>query len=122
MSKSELALKLRKEGLTYREIGERLGVSRQRAHQLVDKAGQVPVFYKVCENCGAVFRTCHVKAKYCPRCRMNRKKFKRCKICGRRYSPDELVKNKRGNPTKLCKECALRVTQLVERTDDGEKR
>jgi len=117
MTASKLARKLRLKGLTYREIGELLGVSRQRAHQLVAKAGRVPVFRKVCENCGAVFRTRRVRAKYCPRCRMKKRKFKRCKICGRRCSPDELVKDERGQPTKLCKECAVKLTQLAQGGD-----
>jgi len=113
MTASKLALKLRLKGLTYREIGELLGVSRQRAHQLVAKAGQVPVFRKTCENCGTVFRTRRVRAKYCPRCRMEKREFKRCKICGRRCGPDELVKDEHGKLTRLCKECALRITQLA---------
>jgi len=119
MTTSKLALKLRLKGLTYREIGELLGVSRQRAHQLVAKAGQVPVFRKVCENCGTIFRTRRVRAKYCARCRMERRKFKRCKICGRRCSPDELVRDSQGKPTRLCKGCALRVTQLVQGRERG---
>ena len=30
-------MRLRKRGLTYAEIGERLGISRQRAHQLATR-------------------------------------------------------------------------------------
>lgn len=35
VSKREDAIKLRAKGLTFREIGHRLGVSRERARQLV---------------------------------------------------------------------------------------
>ena len=35
MGNRDEALKLRREGLTYAEIGTRLGLSRQRVHQLV---------------------------------------------------------------------------------------
>jgi len=116
MDRSELALELRKGGLTYREIGERLGVSRQRAHQLVAKAGQVPVFCKICKRCGASFETRRARAKLCPRCRSGRKVL-RCKVCGKRRGPDELVKDEQGRPTKLCKECAARIIRLARGGD-----
>jgi len=115
MDRSELALRLRKEGLTYREIGERLGVSRQRAFQLVERAGRVPVFRKVCANCGETFETSRVKARFCPRCRAKREKFRRCVICGERHRADELVSNGRGRPTSLCKACAAKIRVLAER-------
>ena len=116
MDRSELALELRKKGLTYREIGKRLGVSRQRAHQLVARAGQVPVFRKVCERCGASFETRRARARYCPECRFGKRAF-RCKLCRKTCSPDELVKDERGRPTKLCKECAAKIIRLTEGGD-----
>ena len=116
MDRSELALRLRKRGLTYREIGERLGVSRQRAHQLVARAGQIPVFRKVCERCGAPFTTRLAKARYCPECR-SEKRTLRCKLCGRECEPNELVEDERGRPTKLCKECAARIIRLARGGD-----
>jgi len=54
---------------------------------------------------------------YCPRCKMEKRRFKRCKICGRRCSPDELVKDEHGEPTKLCKECAVKLTLLAQGGD-----
>ena len=116
MDRSELALRLRKEGLTYREIGERLRVSRQRAHQLVARAGEVPVFRKVCERCGAPFTTRLTKAKYCPKCRSGKRTF-RCRLCGKECEPDELVKDERGRPTKLCKKCAAKIIRLTRGGD-----
>jgi predicted DNA-binding protein YlxM (UPF0122 family) len=39
----EVALELRKTGLTYREIGERFGVSRQRVEQVMKIAGKITI-------------------------------------------------------------------------------
>lgn len=118
MDRSELALELRKEGLTYREIGERLGVSRQRALQLVERAGPAPVFRKVCPGCGAIFETARVKTKFCPRCRARRKgEIRRCTMCGKEFALDDLVTNGKGRPVSLCKGCAARIRDYVKRKD-----
>ena len=40
-SRDQMALMLRRQGFLFREIGERLNVTRQRAEQLVRKAEQL---------------------------------------------------------------------------------
>lgn len=57
---------LRQSGLTYTEIGRRLGVSRQRAYQM----GWLPLPYTcLCVRCGHTWKSLHQRPGLCPECR-----------------------------------------------------
>ena len=64
MSKKQVALKLRLKGLTYQEVGRRLGISRQRVQQLIRPPREI---YNLvhdrakgrCEDCGIALPHMH---------------------------------------------------------------
>lgn len=68
LERRNAALEMRLNGLTYAQIGEKLGVSRQRAEQMVSPPKEITESVKVkahgrCENCGIVVAFGHVHHK-----------------------------------------------------------
>jgi transcriptional regulator len=58
-------VKLRERGWTMRQIGEFLGVSRQRVHQLLQRAPVVVTYYRHCRRCGKAFETVRANRVFC---------------------------------------------------------
>jgi predicted nucleic acid-binding Zn ribbon protein len=79
-------VKLRERGWTMRQIGEFFGVSRQRVHQLLQRAHVVVTYHRHCRRCGKAFETVRANRVFCSiRCS---KTYKSLKVAHRQQSKD----------------------------------